>query len=403
MKGFFSDIYSAFIREFKLIKSDAGLLIFLLLLPLAYPIVYSLIYNPEIVRDVAVVVVDNDRSPMSREVTRRIDATQGANIIGYAANLQEARKAINEHKAYGILEIPEGFGEKIGRGEQAPAVMYCEMSLLLRYKALLVSTTDIMQAMGSELLTEKIDDIAPLAETISTGDLMPIENVPMGNIESGFDSFVMPGILILILQQAMMLAIGMSGGAKRENPMRIDFENKSGRVSVMASMIGQTACLLIIMLVPTIYVIHYVPLMFKFPMEGSVWQELLFILPMLLSTIGMGFVFQGIVRERESVFVIWVVTSLIFLFLSGLTWPRYAMQSFWKFLSDCVPATWGVEGFIKMNTNGSSLAQVRGCYINLWILTAVYWTLGWIVQRFVQTPAIKKAWKRASVENNLEV
>lgn len=392
MKTFFSDIYKAFLREFSLVKSDAGLLIFLLLLPLAYPIAYSLIYNPELVRDVKVVVVDNDRSPLSREMVRRLDATEGMHIIGYAANLQEGRRAMNEHKVYGILEIPEGLAEKVGRNEQAPAVLYCEMSLLLRYRAMLVSSTDVMQELGSELMTEKIDAIAPLAETVSPGDLMPIENVAMGNIESGFDSFVMPGILILILQQSLMLAVGMAGGAKRENPLRIDFHPATGRPSVFASMIGQALVFIIFIAIPALYIIHYVPLLFKFPMAGSVWEEMLFIIPLVLSTIGLGFIFQGIVRERESVFVIWVVTSVIFLFLSGLTWPRYAMTGLWMFLSDCVPATWGVEGFIKMNTNGSSLSQVAPCYVNLWILTAVYWILGWLVQKFVQRPAVKKAY-----------
>ena len=42
---FIKQYYNAILREFKLIKGDAGVLIFMLLLPLAYPIVYSLIYN----------------------------------------------------------------------------------------------------------------------------------------------------------------------------------------------------------------------------------------------------------------------------------------------------------------------------------------------------------------------
>lgn len=67
MKKFFRQYYHALIQEFRLVKGDPGVLIFLILLPLAYPLVYSLIYNPELVRDVQLVVVDNDRTPMSRD------------------------------------------------------------------------------------------------------------------------------------------------------------------------------------------------------------------------------------------------------------------------------------------------------------------------------------------------
>ncbi|MDE5842161.1 MAG: ABC transporter permease [Muribaculaceae bacterium] len=389
MKNFFKTYYTEFLREFSLVKGDMGILIFFLLLPIAYPIVYSLIYNPELVREVTVVVVDHDRTPLSRELTRRLDATEGIRSIGYATDLSDARKAMNSHEVYGILEIPEGFARSAGRGEQAEAVFYCEMSLLLRYRAILVSATNVMQDLGGTLTTERIDRIAPLAETIATGDLMPISNISMGNIESGFDSFVMPGILILILQQSLMLAIGMCGGALREHPLKGGAILGNG--SIISSMMARMSVYLIISIIPAIYIMHYVPLMFRFPMEGNILQEFLFILPMIFSTIFLAFIFQAFVRERESVFVLWVVTSVIFLFLSGLTWPRYAMSSVWKFLSDCVPATWGVQGFIRMNTNGASLAQVRPDYINLWILTAVYAVGAYIVQRFIQRPAVRRA------------
>lgn len=375
-------------HEFKLVLHDQGLIIFFLFLPLAYPVVYSLIYNPEQVRDLKMIVVDHDRSSMSRELVRNLDATQEIWVIDYAPDLLEARRAMDDKKCFGILEIPEGFGQKIGRGEQANAALFCEASLLLRYRSFLVASTNVSQAMGAEILTEKINSIAPLATTITDGDLLPIEYVPMGNIESGFDSFIMPGVLILILQQSIILATGMAGGAKRERPGLIGYNGVNEAPSVCMTMFGQMMCYITIMLLPIIYLTHYVPLMFSFPMAGNFIEIMAFILPLFIGSVALGFCIQGIVWERESIFVIWVVTSVIFLFLSGLTWPRYAMSPFWHFVSDCVPATWGVEGFIRMNSNGASLAQVNSDYIHLWILAGVYLVLAYCVQRWVVRPSI---------------
>lgn len=375
-------------REFKLVLHDQGLIIFFLFLPLAYPVVYSLIYNPEQVRDLKMIVVDHDRSSMSRELVRNLDSTQEIWVIDYAPDLLEARRAMDDKKCFGILEIPEGFGQKIGRGEQANAALFCEASLLLRYRSFLVASTNVSQAMGAEILTEKINSIAPLATTITDGDLLPIEYVPMGNIESGFDSFIMPGVLILILQQSIILATGMAGGAKRERPGLIGYNGVNEAPSVCMTMFGQMMCYITIMLLPIIYLTHYVPLMFSFPMAGNFIEIMAFILPLFIGSVALGFCIQGIVWERESIFVIWVVTSVIFLFLSGLTWPRYAMSPFWHFVSDCVPATWGVEGFIRMNSNGASLAQVNSDYIHLWILAGVYLVLAYCVQRWVVRPSI---------------
>ena len=386
----FKALYEGYVDEFRYVLHDGGIVLFFCFLPIVYPIIYSLIYNPEVVRDVRMVVVDHDRTSKSRELVRNLDACQEVWITGYAADLGEARRAMNSHDCFGILEIPEGFQRKIGRGEQSPAVMYCDMSLLLRYKGFLVAATNVAQEMGSEILTSKIDETLPIAATISTGDPLPIDNISMGNIENGFDSFVMPGVIVLILHQCIILASGMAGGGRREHPLRMGVDPRRRPRGLAARMAAEMLCYITILILPVLFLLHYVPLMFAFPMAGDTLEILAFIMPMVLACLGLGFCFQGIVWERESVFLLWVVTSVAFLFLSGLTWPRYAMSPFWRFISDLVPGTWGVEGFIRMNTNGSSLAQVSTEYAHLWILAAIYLVAGYCVRHWWVMPEVRR-------------
>lgn len=388
IRQYFKGVFEVYCREFKLVLHDQGLILFITFLPLVYPVIYSLIYNPELVKDVPMVVVDHDRTPLSRELVHNIDACDEAWVRGYAADLSEARRAMDSHKCFAILEIPEGFERKVGRTETAPAVMYCDMTLLLRYRGFLVATTEVMQAMGSELMAEDINRIAPLAATVATGDLLPIDNISMGNIRNGFDSFIMPGVLILILHQCIVLALGMAGGARREKTSLIGYDPHNNSRFVSATMLGQSLCYFTLLILPSIYMIHYVPLMFRFPMAGNLLEELAFLLPMAIACFGIGFVFQGFVTERESVFVSWVVTSLILLLLSGLIWPRYDMYGVWKALSDMCPSTWAVEGFIKMNSNGADLSQVRHEYIMLWLNAAGWMAVAYCVQRWKVLPSI---------------
>ena len=86
-------------------------------------------------------------------------------------------------------------------------------------------------------------------------------------------------------------------------------------------------------------------------------------------------------KERESGFILIVFTSVIFLFLSGLTWPRYAMGPLWTWVGNAVPAVWGVEGFIRINSNAASLAEVGRDYIGMWVLAAIYMCTAWLVAR----------------------
>lgn len=366
-------IVSEFRSEIKAVVSDLGVMIFVVLLPLAYPVVYSLIYNPEVVKDVKVVAIDDDRSSLSRELIRNIDASPEVDIIGYAPNMDEGKNMMNMHRCYGLLYVPEGFQSSQQRGEQAYAILYSDMSLLLRYRAMLVAATNVAQQMSAEITSMRL--AADGSETIILGDIQDvfeIKSVAMGDTTEGFDSFVMPGVLILIFQQCIILVIGMRGGAKNEMSLYKTHDKKRGGKHVTEKLIGQIACYATLFVPIMIYLTYYVPLMFSFPMIGDEFEILLFLVPMMLASIFMGLILQRFVSEREAVFMIWVVTSIVFLFLSGLTWPRYAMSDLWLALGSFVPATWGIEGFVLMNSCGADLSQVGKPYFMLWLLLLLY-------------------------------
>lgn len=389
VKRTLKEFYLIFVRQLRAIFTDGGVVLFFLFLPIAYPVIYSLIYNPELVREVKIVVVDNDRTPLSREVTRRMNASQWVHVTGYAANLSEGKKAMDSHHCFAIMEIPDGFERKAVNGETGNAVIYCDMSLLLRYRGILVAATDVQTDLGTEFQAATLNKL-PEGGSLYTGDPMPIENVSLGNIEDGFDSFIMPGIIIFILHQCLILAVGMMGGAVNERPGLMSFNPMVRHPPILMEMLARVCVCLLVLMPGIFYLIHYIPLMFCFPMSGNIWEIFLFLLPMCIGAIFLGEVLQAIVRQREDVFVIWVATSVAILFLSGITWPRFAMTPFWKAVGDILPATWGVEGFIKMNSNASTLTQVKASYIMEWVLVGGWGIAAYVCKRFIMLPRLRR-------------
>ena len=130
MTSILKDIAKVWVNEYKLVFSDVGAMIFIIL-PLAYPILYSLIYNREVVKEVPIVVVDECRTPMSREYARMLDATEQVRVADYAVDMQDARRRMAEREAYGIVYLPSDFSRNVGRGEQARMEAYCDMSVIL--------------------------------------------------------------------------------------------------------------------------------------------------------------------------------------------------------------------------------------------------------------------------------
>lgn len=370
LKTYISDLFLACRREFASIISDEGVLVFFLFLPLVYPLIYSLVYNKEVARDVPVVVVDDCRTPSSREYVRMFDANQGAKVVGYAADLNEARKAMNEKRCYGILMIPSDFDEKIGRCEQADINLYCDMSLLLRYRALFVAATDVSNAMGADIQAQAAGAVA--------SDPLPHFAFSIGNSAEGMASYVIPGVLVMVIQQSLVLGIMMLGARRRQRHTAY-----GNRIPAMTTIWGRALCYMIIYLPMTIYVFLLVPRMFDFPSTMHIGTVLAFSLPLILAVIFFGMTLQVIVREREDVFLVFVVTSVLFIFLSGLTWPRVGMPFIWQVVGGIVPSTWGVDGFLRINGNDASIAQVSTDYLMLWLLAAAFMGAAYLVEKFI--------------------
>lgn len=374
IRNWFAALGRVFRRELRHIIKDPGVLLFFIALPLAYPVVYTLIYNPEVIRKLPVAVVDESMTVASRDFIRKASASPSIEIYARCPNMADAKELMAEGKVFGIMQIPGDYAKKLGNGEQAHVEFYAEMSLLLRYRTFVAALTDLQIEMISAVTGEKLQ-MAGL-QSLAGDASAPIKSESnfLGDTEQGFASFVIPGIVILILQQSMILGITLLGGTSRERRRRnggIDPEEVQG-VSVSATVWGKALCYTVFYFPMTIYILRFIPEMFNLPHYGNPADYYLFIFPLLLASAFLGLTLNYFMKQRESAFIIIVFTSVIFLFLSGLTWPRYAMSPLWTWLGNCVPGVWGVEGFIRINSNAAALSEVGRDYTALWILAAVY-------------------------------
>lgn len=381
-------------RELLLVFRDEGVVIFFLLLNAVYPVLYAIIYNPEVVRNERVVVVDDNRTHASRDLVRRLDATQEIAIAGYAANMQEAQEAMHRKDCYGILYVPRDFGQSAGRREQAHVSLYCDMSVMMRYKAMFTALSNVTQAMGNERMAAVVEPVVNMG-----GSIVENHQVPVGNPAMGIASAVLLFILPLVLQQSMILGIAMLHGGSIERRRRNGGRDPMAvEASPGATIVGKMMCHQIIYVLPVIYVLHYVPLMFGFPQYGNLLHIICLAVPFVIAVSFMGQTLSAFVNERESVFLLFVFSSVVFVFLTGVSWPRYLMSRLWWLVGDCVPATWMDQGYVLMQTNGSTLYQVQHPYWMLWIQVPVMFILAYLVERYVNRRRYR-SWIAASEDN----
>lgn len=376
------DVFYVWKEEFKEVFKDSGILIFFFLVPFAYPLIYSFIYNNEVVREAKMVIVDQSDTYLSREFTRRVNATADVKVVAVCTDMEEAKRMLDEKKAYGILYFPTEFSQNLHIGKQATVSLYCDMSSLLFYKAFLLAATEVSLDMGKEIRANRSPGASEEMEKITVNPI-PYESVTIFNSQNGFASFLVPAILVLVIQQTLVLGIGMLGGTAREkNSLRCLVPEGRPFNGTLRVVFGKSLTYILIYAVVCIWVLACVPKMFAFPQIGNPMTILLFILPYLFACIFFAMTLSGFMTTREAPMLVFVFTSVILLFISGISWPKEAIPPFWKAAGYLFPSTPGIQGFVRINSCGATLNEVMHEYRLLWIQTGFYFILACIIYRF---------------------
>jgi ABC-2 type transporter len=382
--------------EMKNTIKDEGVLIFFIIVPLLYPLLYSWIYNNEVVRDVPVVVVDQSHTATSREFIRMFDASPDVKVAYYCNSIPEAESVVGHQKANGILYFPEDFERTINRGEQAHVSIYCDMSLMLAYKAIYQTSLYVSLNIGKERQKEMIGTVTVRDEELRTQPLEVVEQ-PIFNVTGGYGNAVLPGVLILILQQTLLLGIGLAAGTARENNRYQDLVPISKHHNgILKIVLGKSFCYFMIYCVISAYITLAVPYIFNFTMLAAPADLIRLLLPYLLSVIFFGMTLSCLVRHRENVMLLVVFTSVPFLFLTGVSWPQSSIPGVWEGIAWLIPSTFGVRGFLRLSSMGGTFADIRTEVLALWSQAIVYFSITCLVYRYQIISARKHAIARAS-------
>ena len=380
--------------EMRQVIRDEGVLLFFLVVPVAYPLLYSWIYNNEVVHEVPVVVVDQSRSHQSRQFIRMCDASPEVRVACYAADLDDAQSLVSRQVVKGIYFIPKDFATHLNRLEQGTVSVYCDMALMLTYKAIYQTAMAVSQQMGSEI-QKKLSGNYTVREDLVTTSPLEVEDVPMFNPQGGYGTSILPAVLILIVQQTLVLGIGLAAGTARERNRYSDIIPVHRCYSSVGRIVfGKSLCYSMVYAVMGAFLILVVPRIFNF-LQLAVWQDLLWLMiPYTLACVFFGLTVSCLVHYRENVMLLVVFLSLPLLFLSGISWPQSAIPGYWQGVSWLFPSTFGIRAYSRLNSMGGTFGDVIFEVRALWALVVFYLILAYIVYSFEMSQTRQHAQER---------
>lgn len=360
--------------EFNNIRKDSGALLILVGALIIYPIVYAIAYKNEVVRELKTTVVDLDRTNTSHQLVKMLKGAEQIEINRVAMSLDEAKTDFFDGNCGGILVIPESFEKDILNGKQTHVAVFADGSYFLIYRHLLAGAVKTVGTFSAGA------EIKKLMMEGKSYDQAVIQRDPLQsdihfwfNSSSGYGSSMMPGIIIIILQQTLLIGIGMVGGTSKENKQdnfMVPVALKPG--GVLPILFGKTLAYLTIYAINCIFTMVWIHSWFNYPSRGSYLSVLMLTLPFLLAIIFMGITLSVLFKRRESSIIFMVFLSPIVIFLSGMSWPSLSIPPVVYSLGHFFPATIMVPAYLRVRSVGVGIADVSTEYLQLIGLMAFY-------------------------------
>ncbi|MDR1759425.1 MAG: ABC transporter permease [Fibrobacter sp.] len=369
------------LREWSYFFRDRAAVLLLVAASLFYAFYYPLPYLHQIPRESPVGVVDRDNSNLSRQLIRYTDATEQIAVYEYYPDIQSAAKAMAGGKIFGILEIPADFERDIRRGGSTAVGLYGNAGFFMVYSAIgkglslaagTISAGIKIMRLEAEGYSEK--------EAMVIRDAMPVSIQTLYNGSEGYGNYVVPAVLMVILQQTLVIGIGILGGARADRRLSVRNSKPKKPEPLYVRWIGRGLA----------YLIHYglffafyyfiVYSVFGFPARAQILPLVFFVFAFVSASIQMGFFFAQFFKHRESSMQIFLYCSIPFLFVSGFSWPLTSIPEGLHILFWIVPTTHAIPAWLSVQQMGASLQEIAKPIIHLGILAIAYGSLGYLMQ-----------------------
>ena len=369
--------------EFRTVFSNYSVMLVLAGGIFVYGLLYNYMYEPNLLRHIPVAVVDRSHSALSREYTRLFDAAPQVEVRTSAAGFPEARRMMERSEVMGIVYIPEDFEDRVNRGEESVFILYGTTEAFLYYEALQEAGAGAMLELDGRYRPQMLvflpqQAVSPITQTPA----VTIAGTALFNHTGGYGSYLIPAVLMIIIFQTLLIVIGTVSGAERESGSIRRFAVHGVSLGGMAEVvIGKTFVYCVLYALFSVFLLGLLPVVFSLPDIGCKYRIAMLMIPYLMATSFFGLAASVFFTDSESPVLMIVFFSVGLIFLSGISYPLELMPWYWKAAHFVFPAAPGTLAFVKINSMGASMADVRIEYLTLWAQCVVYFLLACMAYR----------------------
>lgn len=298
---------------------DPRMRIILFAAPLLQLVIFGYVATTDI-RNIRLAVVDQDRSSASRELADAFFASGYFVPARPVRSAAEAEAALERNDARVALVIPAGFARDLDRRVPAPVQILFDGTDGNSTNITKAYVEGIVAAFSAERMAALLDRLPQAVQLkLGAGPRVEPEVRVFYNPELRSSSFMVPGILCMILLLVTALLSGMS--ITREKELGTLEQILVSPVRRLEFILGKTIPFVLVGLINVVLVLVAAKILFRIPVRGSLVLLFFSSLIFLFTSLGLGLFGASVSRNQTQVLLSIFPFMMPAFLLSGLFFP----------------------------------------------------------------------------------
>ena len=280
------------------------------------------------VRDVPMVVVDQDRTSDSRALVSRFEASDNFVVVDSLTSIAQVDRYLDSGRAWMALAIPPDYGERVRAGQPTALQVVADGTD--------ANSTNVALGYAGSLVASYGRELAAAVHGTAATPLVTAEVRVWFNPELESRYFMIPGILALLL---LVITTNLSSMAiVREREVGTLEQLNVTPIARWELIAGKLLPYGLIGMIDVLLVVAVAVLWFEVPLRGSFLLLMAMCLVYLLTTLGLGLFVSTVSATQQQAMM---TASFFFLipmvFLSGFVFPIENMPAWIQPVTYLIP------------------------------------------------------------------
>ncbi|MGA7723282.1 MAG: ABC transporter permease [Ignavibacteriaceae bacterium] len=358
-------------REAIILSKDINLISIILLAPLFYASFYTSIYVNKSESKVPVAVMDMDRSVYSEEFIRKLDAHKIIQVNEILTDMNSIKDRIYQDDEQSVIIIPKDFESNIKSNRSVTIKIYLNTVRFLVSNDLNKAINEVVQNYHKDIKMKILEmNGYSIDQAKGMYDPLRVDLRNLFNPSEAYGDFIIPGILILILQATLLIGLSESMAREREKNLLGELLYTANR-SNSAALLGKASFYMFFYMGYSIFYFTVIFSFFKINFAGSFFLLMLFTVIFFISIITSGIFISSFFKKKIIALQVIAFTTYPLFFISGYIWPIQSMPAALQNISYLIPLVPYFKAFLGITQMGASFSDLIPPFIHLCILAAL--------------------------------